>query len=161
MLDHARPRALTLSAGSGDCGLGGDSAEVDDAAGAAGVTGAGRPRRRAATEGRAWMARDKDVFELIKDIERNAWHTAAAAQEWTGGATFEASRAAFEEELDGPDLSDNCECEPDSVDYTPCAHARARKRPRNKPPAPVPEPKRPRNGAMPANAVIIDLTADS
>ena len=107
------------------------------------------------------MARDKDVFELIKDIERNAWHTAAAAQEWTEGATFEASRAAFEEELDGPDLSDNCECEPDSVDYTPCARARARKRPRNKPPAHVREPKRPRNSAMPANAVIIDLTGDA
>ena len=100
-------------------------------------------------------------FELIKDIERNAWHTAAAAQEWTEGATFEASRAAFEEALDGPDLSDNCECEPDSVDYTPCARARARKRPRNKPPAHVHEPKRPRNSAMPANAVIIDLTGDA
>ena len=107
------------------------------------------------------MADDKDVFELIKEIERNAWHTAATAQEWTGGATLEASRAAFEEELDGPDLSDNCECEPDSEDYNPRARARARKRPRNKPPAHVREPKRPRNGAMPANAVIIDLTADA
>ena len=103
------------------------------------------------------MARDKDVFELIQEHERSEWHTAAALQ----GGVSRASRAAFEEALDESDLSDNSECEPDSVDYTPCARARARKRPRNKPPAHVREPKRPRNSTMPANAVIIDLTADS
>ena len=70
---------------------------------------------------------------------------------WRSGARL---RNAFEEELDG---SDNCVCDPDEP-YNPCARARARKRARNKPPAHVREPKRPRNGAMPANAVIIDLT---
>ena len=102
------------------------------------------------------MARDKDVFELIKEHERNEWHTAAALQ----GGVSRASRAAFEEALGESDLSDDCVCEPDEP-YNPRARARARKRPRNKPPAPVREPKRPRNGAMPANAVIIDLTGDA
>ena len=90
--------------------------DADDAAGAAGAAGAKRPRRRAATEGRAWMARDKDVFELIKEHERSEWHTAAALQ----GGVSRASRAAFEEALDGSDLSDNCVCDPDSEDYDPC-----------------------------------------
>ena len=130
--------------------------DADDAAGAAGAAGAKRPRRRAATKGRAWEARDKEAFELIKERERNEWHTAAALQ---GGAS-RASRAAFKEALDGSDLSDNCVCDPDEP-YNPCAPARARKRARNKPPAHVREPKRPRNSAMPANAVIIDLTGDA
>ena len=76
------------------------------------------------------------------------------------GGVSRASRAAFEEALDESDLSDNSECEPDEP-YNPRARARAQKRARKKPPADVREPKRPRNGAMPANAVIIDLTGDA
>ena len=50
--------------------------------------------------------------------------------------------------------------EPDEP-YNPRARARAQKRARNEPPAHVREPKRPRNGTMPANAVIVDLTGDA
>ena len=134
--------------------------DADDAAGATGAAGAVRPRRRAATtsEERAWRARDEEALEFIKEQERNKWHTAAAAQAWTEGATLEASHAAFEEELGRSDLEDNCVFDPDG-DYKA---SRARKRPRNKPPAHVRGPKRPRTGTKPAVAPeIIDPTGDS